>query len=455
MDFKNKKVLVIGAGISGRSAIEVLLPRGAEVSVCDKKDREELLHCIPENLASRIKIFDFYPEVRKGDFDLLVLSPGVKLDIPPVIQAINLKIPVIGEVELAYLIKSPQTEIYAITGTNGKTTTTTLLHEILTAAGKPSIAGGNIGVALTSLVGKKPTGIISAEISSFQLETINTFRPHICGLLNITPDHMDRHKTMENYIETKAKIFSNQKAEDFAVFNYEDLTVRELSSQCPGQVIFFSTERELESGAFIKDQTIKIRLDNQEQSICRLDETLLRGKHNQENILCAVAMASAAKIEPEYIAATLKAFAGVRHRMEEVMTVGGVLYINDSKGTNPESSIKAIECFDNPIVLIAGGRNKGSKFDFLAKSVKSRVKDLILLGEAKDEIKTSVMTAGFKNIHEVEDLPEAVVKASKLAEKGDVVLLSPACASWDMFDNYEQRGDMFCDIVHTLIDIEK
>lgn len=296
MDFKNKKILVIGAGISGRSAIEVLLPRGAEVSACDKKDRKELLRCIPEDLASRIKLFDFYPEVKKGDFDLLVVSPGIKLDTPPVIQAANLKIPVIGEIELAYLIKSAQTDIYAITGTNGKTTTTTLLNEILTAAGKPSTAGGNIGVALTSLVEKKPTGIITAEISSFQLETINTFRPHICGLLNITPDHMDRHKTMENYIQTKARIFSNQKAEDFAVFNYEDQTVRELSSQCPGQVIFFSTERELETGAFIKDQTIKIRFNDLERSICRLDEVILRGKHNQENILCAVAMAAAANI---------------------------------------------------------------------------------------------------------------------------------------------------------------
>ncbi len=450
MDFRDKEILVVGAGISGIAAVEVLLLKGAKVSVCDKRNRDVIENNLPANLLDKIKIFESYPEINHGDFDLLVVSPGIKLEIAPIAQALAQDIPVIGEVELAYHIKSPAVEIYAITGTNGKTTTTTLLQEILTAAGKQSAAGGNIGVALTTLVNNMPAGIAVAEISSFQLETINAFRPHICGLLNITPDHVDRHKTIENYIKTKGKIFANQLDNDYAIFNYEDPIVKQLSEECPAKVIFFSTERELESGAFIKDNNVTVKFDNLERPICRLDEILLRGKHNQENILCAAAMATVAGIKPEYIAATLKNFTGVRHRMEEVSIIDGVLYINDSKGTNPESSIKAIESFNNPIVLIAGGRNKGSSFDHLAQVIKSGVKELILLGEAKDAIKSSVMTAGFTNIYEVEDLDSAIKTAFKLANNGDVVLLSPACASWDMFDNYEQRGDLFCDVVRSL-----
>lgn len=447
MEFRNKKILVVGLGISGRAAAEVLLLKGAVISLWDQKGRPDLLASIPAALRNKTEVLDSYTPMDPKPYDLLVVSPGVKAEAAPIAQALKLGIPVISEIELAYLIKSPQTEIYAVTGTNGKTTTTTLLHEILIAAGKDARAGGNIGVALSYLAGKMPSGIIAAEISSFQLEAIDTFRPHICGLLNLTPDHIDRHKTMENYIKAKAKIFRNQTPEDYAVLNYEDQVIRNMAHECPGKVIFFSVERELHEGVFIKNNAITVRQGGKEQLICRLDEILLRGKHNQENILCAVAIAAAAGIEPKYMAAALKKFAGVRHRLEEVMTVNGVLYINDSKGTNPESSIKAVDSFNCPIILIAGGRNKGSKFDSFAQTIGRKVKELIILGEAKDEIKTSVMTIGFKNIHEVEDLEKAVTKASQLANKGDVVLLSPACASWDMFDNYEQRGDLFCDAV--------
>lgn len=454
LDFKTKKVLVVGAGISGIAAIKVLLSRGAEITVCDKKERNKILESLPPGSVDNVAIYSNSSDIDLHGYDLLIVSPGIKPETEPIAQALARNIPVISEVELAYLIKSPAVEIYAVTGTNGKTTTTTLMQEILTAAGKTSAAGGNIGVALTTVVDEMKTGIAVAEISSFQLEAIKTFRPHICGLLNITPDHIDRHKSMQNYIKIKSRIFENQQAEDYAVFNYEDPALRKISEECPAQKVFFSTERELESGAFIKNNTVTVRMHTQEITICRLDEILLRGKHNQENVLCATAMAAVAGVEPEYIAAALKTFKGVRHRMEEVDVVGGVLYINDSKGTNPESSIKAIESFDVPIILIAGGRNKGSRFDLLAQAVRRSVKELILLGEAKEEIKSEVMTAGFANIHEVEDLTAAVKKAHQLAREGEVVLLSPACASWDMFDNYEQRGDLFCDTVH-LMKVEK
>jgi len=450
LDFTAKKVLVVGAGISGRAAIKVLLSRGADITVCDKKDRNEIVRILHTELADKVTVCSSWSDLDVNAFDLLIVSPGIKPDTEPISTALAAGIPVISEVELAYLIKKASTEIYAVTGTNGKTTTTTLLQEILAAAGKKSAACGNIGLALTTVIDGTDIDIAVAEISSFQLETIKTFRPHICGLLNITPDHIDRHKSMENYIKAKSRIFENQQPDDYVIFNYEDPVLLKISEQCIAKKIFFSTERELPSGVFIKENKIIIKLNGQEKVVCGLEEIKLRGKHNQENVLCAAAMAAAAGIEPRHIAAALKIFKGVRHRLEEVGVADGVLYINDSKGTNPESSIKAIESFNEPLILIAGGRNKGSRFDTFAQAIKKKVKGLILLGEAKEEIKSAVMTTGFTNIYEVEDLRAAIKKAHQLAREGEVVLLSPACASWDMFDNYEQRGDLFCKEVHSL-----
>ncbi len=452
MDFTAKKVLVVGAGISGRAAIKVLLSRGADITVCDKKDRNEIIKSLRPELVDKVTVSSSWSDIQVRNFELCIVSPGIKPEAEPIALALAAGIPVISEVELAYLIKKASTEIYAVTGTNGKTTTTTLLQEILAAAGKKSAAGGNIGLALTTVMEEQDIDIAVAEISSFQLEAIKTFRPHICGLLNITPDHIDRHKSMQNYIRTKSRIFENQQAEDYAIFNYEDPVLLKISEKCLAHKIFFSNERVLPSGVFIKDNKITVKIDEREKVICGLDEIQLRGKHNQENILCAAAMAAVAGIDTRHIAAALTTFKGVRHRMEEVGVVDGVLYINDSKGTNPESSIKAIESFEESLILIAGGRNKGSRFDTFAQAIKKKVRGLILLGEAKEEIKSAVMTTGFTNIYEVEDLPAAIKKAHQLAREGEVVLLSPACASWDMFDNYEQRGDLFCKEVHSLGD---
>ncbi len=452
MDFSGKRILVVGLARSGLSAINVLSKRGAVLSACDSKSAEKLEQKYLELKDLGVKLYTgSYPQVDSGDYDLLVVSPGVPLQIAPIRQAYEAGIPVIGEVELAFLLKAGGVEIYAITGTNGKTTTTALLQFIMETAGKKAYSGGNIGIPLTALLDQLEEGVIAVEMSSFQLDTSIDFRPHICGLLNITPDHLDRHGSMESYIAAKAKIFARQDSSDYAIFNYEDESLRKMAEFCPSQVIFFSSERILEEGAFVEDGTITVRLNSKRQPICPVAELLLRGRHNLENILCAVLMAYIGGAQTEAIRLALKTFKGVRHRMEEVAVHNGIIYINDSKATNPESVMRALESFSEPIILIAGGRNKGSQFNILAQYIKAKVKELILLGEAKQDLKAAVIDAGFENIHEVEGLEAAVAKSYELARKGDVVMLSPACASWDMFANYEQRGDLFCEAVRSKI----
>jgi len=452
MDWDGKRVLVTGIARSGIAAARLLVKRGAIVSICDRKSEEQLAEQLPELNGLGVKIYTgSYPRVSRESFDILVASPGIPIDIAPYMQAREAGIPVIGELELAYAVKSPGVEILAVTGTNGKTTTVSLLHAIMSEAGRNSAVGGNIGVPLSLVVDEMNEGVIAVEVSSFQMETIRDFRPHICGILNITPDHLDRHKNLENYTEVKSRIFKNQQAEDFAVLNFEDQTIREFSSACLAAVIFFSTERVLEPGISVHDGVICAADPGGIREICPVSDLLLRGKHNLENALCAIGMALAAGVEPAAIARTLRTFAGVRHRMEEAGTRNGVLYVNDSKATNPDSAIKALQSFTHGLLLIAGGRNKGSDFSVLAGHIRENVKTLVLLGEAKNEINQAVIQAGFSGpIMIVDDLREAVRVAATVALPGDVVLLSPACASWDQFDNYEQRGDLFCELVRQL-----
>jgi UDP-N-acetylmuramoylalanine--D-glutamate ligase len=451
LDFSGKRILVVGMARSGMAAIKALDKRGAQISACDEKEARTLVPVLDELEKQGIKYYaGRYPEVKRQVFDLLVVSPGVPLETAPIRQAREQGIPVIGEVELAYILKPKGVEFLAISGTNGKTTTTSLLHYILAQAGRNSLAGGNIGIPLTTLLDSISEGTIVVELSSFQLESSSSFRPYICGLLNITPDHLNRHKNMERYIEAKAKIFAQQKPGDYAVFNYEDSILREMARSCPAQTFFFSSERELMEGAFINNGVITIKRAGIIQEIARIDEVSLRGKHNLENILAATMMASLAGVSPEDIRQALASFPGVRHRMEELGLYDDVLYVNDSKATNPEAVMKALDSFNQPIILIAGGRNKGSSFSQLAGLIKQKVRELVLLGEAREEIKAAVIDAGFRNIHEVEDLQAAVIKARELARKGEVVLLSPACASWDMFASYEQRGDLFCEIINSI-----
>lgn len=451
MEFKGKRILVVGIARSGIAAAKSLARREAVLFACDRKTNDELGEILLELETLGVEAYTgSYPQVSKDRFDLLVASPGIPLDITPFIQARNTGVPVISELELAYLLKPDTVDLYAISGTNGKTTTVSLLQAILAADGRRTLAGGNIGVPLTNLVDSMTTGVIVVEASSFQLETTRHFQPRISALLNITPDHLDRHKSMEGYIKAKSRIFSNQKRDDYAVLNYEDQHIRTMAKDCPARIVYFSSQRVLGEGAFIKDGLIYFVLDNKVMPICSVQEVFLRGQHNLENILCAVAVAAIAGAKAESIRDTLKTFTGVRHRIEEVAVVKGVLYVNDSKATNPESAIKALESFNEPIVLIAGGRSKGSSFEEFARFIKEKVKGLVLVGEAREEIKKAVMDAGFQNIYEVNDFDTAVAMARQLAVAGDVVLLSPACASWDMFKSYEQRGDLFCELVQAM-----
>lgn len=455
MGFDNKRVLVVGLGKSGQAAALTLIRHNAVVEVCDA---QRLHHFDSEMIAGLqekgIKVTaGGYPEFCPLGYDLIVVSPGIALEEGPVRQAKRYGVPVIGEVELAYRIKSPEITMLAVTGTNGKTTTTALLEYILNNDGRQAVAGGNIGTPLTRLADEMQQGVIAVEISSFQLETIDTFRPEISGILNITPDHLDRHKTMPAYSAIKARILENQCGDDHAWFNHDDKAVRKMAESCSAKIWFFSRQEPVEQGVFIADGIILIADRGANYPVCRQDEVLLPGNHNLENVLCATGIAYCAGVSPQVIATALRTFKGVRHRMEEVAQIDGILYVNDSKATNPESVIKALDAYQKPLILIAGGRNKGSRFEQLANRIKSRVKALILLGEAKDEIRRAVMDADFRNIYEVDNLADAVSQARQLAQSGDVVLLSPACASWDMFQNYEQRGDIFCDLIkETAID---
>ena len=448
MFYLGKRILLIGLARSGMAAAIALHKRGAILTAYDGKEPKKIEPEIKQLEEMGVTVFaGVYPIITRQSLDIIVVSPGVPLDIVPLQEAFRLGIPVIGELELAYRLKSDGVEMYAVTGTNGKTTTTALLYDILTKDGRQAAAGGNIGVALCSLVDGMEAGVIAVEVSSFQLQTVEHFRPHICTVLNITPDHLDRHKTMDEYVKTKSNIFRQQTSDDYLILNYEDERVREFSCLTRSKVVYFSAERTLTEGVFVDNNSIYIAWNGETELLVSLQDILLRGKHNLENILGAVAMAHMAGVSGVVIGRSLSTFKGVRHRLEEVALHKGVLYINDSKGTNPDSTIKALESFDQPIVLIAGGRAKGGDYSMVARLIASKVKELVLVGEAKELLKSAVMDYSFRNIHEVEDFDSAVYKASELANPGDVVLLSPACASWDMFPSYEHRGDLFCELV--------
>lgn len=449
MDFTDKKVLVVGLAISGTAAMDLLLNRGAEVHAYDSKNPDEIRVRLDGLVKRGAKIFgsELWPDVTGENYDFAVISPGVPLDSPIIEKIVQNGTKIIGELELAYLAKKSNVEIYAVTGTNGKTTTTALLEHIFKRAGRNAVAGGNIGVALSHLVQVFEDGVIVTETSSFQLDTTDKFHAHIAGIINITPDHLDRHKSMINYIRAKAQIFVNQDPSDYLVLNFEDKVVREMANYTRSNPVFFSTERVLNKGIYVRDGIITFVYEGQNLEICAVQELSLRGKHNLENVLCAVGISCLAGLEPELIKQALQDFPGVKHRMEEITLSDGILYINDSKGTNPESTMRALDAFEQPIILIAGGRDKGSDFGRLSKIISVRVKALVLLGEAREKIKNAVQEQGYKEIYEVSDLEQAVSTAYSLARTGDVVLLSPACASWDMFKSYEERGDLFRDLV--------
>lgn len=454
---KGRKVLVFGLARSGVGAANLLSALGADVTVTDRKTGEELGEYL-EKLSPVVRLkLGGHPETMNGT-DLVVVSPGVPLDIMELKEAREKGIPVVGELELAYAITAgrpgPSPAFLAVTGTNGKSTTTTLLDLMLRSSGFRTIIGGNIGTALTEellplLKGPGPfqaPDLIVVEVSSFQLEAIETFRPKGAVILNITPDHLDRYRSMEEYRDAKARIFLNQGSGDFLVLNADDPETRSLvPPQDAGRsVYFFSREREVE-GVFASGGTVKYRLGNRSGELIRPEEIRIRGVHNLENAMAASAMALLAGCDPYPIAGVLREFPGLEHRMEFVRELDGVQYINDSKGTNVGAVLKSLDGFPEPVILIAGGRDKAGDFRQLRPLVRDRVKRLILIGEASGKIKGALGDIVTTDL--ARDLNEAVEIARKSAVPGDVVLLSPACASFDMFRDFEDRGRRFKEIV--------
>jgi UDP-N-acetylmuramoylalanine--D-glutamate ligase len=448
MDVKGKRVLVVGLGKSGVASSMFLQARGAKVTVSDAKAEEQLRGEIPGLLDKGIVVeTGKHGERTFRDQDLIVVSPGVPNDVPQLQNARRLGIPVIGEIELSarYL----QGQIIAITGSNGKTTTTTLTGEVIAAGGRKALVGGNIGTpAITFVEQSSPETWVVLEISSFQLETIETFRPHIAAILNVTPDHLDRHGSMENYIAAKARIFENQSERDFAVLNADHATTASMGAGLKSQMYWFSRRKEVERGAFVRGGRIVFRDAKGERDIMAADEMTLKGLHNLENVLAAVAMGSLAGIEPAAIRQAVKDFKAVEHRLEYVTTIRGVQYFNDSKATNVDATIKALESFPGRIHLILGGKDKGSDYTVLNELLRERVKKVYTIGAAAEKIEGQI--AGVVEMVPAGTLDAAVKKAAETAEAGDIVLLAPACASFDQFQSYEQRGRAFKDTVHQL-----
>ena len=448
MELNNKRVLVVGLGKSGVASALFLRSRGAQVTVSDSKPQEQLSEEIPILLDHGIIIeTGGHGERTFHGQDLIVVSPGIPADSPPLVQARALGEPVIGEIELAaqFLPKS----IVAITGSNGKTTTTTLTGEIITAGGYPTRVGGNIGTPAISLVATaRPDSVVVLEVSSFQLETIQTFRPRVAVVLNVTPDHLDRHRTFETYVDAKGRIFENQQADDFAVLNADDPVCVGLAGRTRAQVFWFSRKKEVQQGASLRDGRILFRDSSGQQEIMVASEIPLKGAHNLENTLAAICAGALMKCAPERIRAAVRNFKAVEHRLEYVATIRGVEYYNDSKATNVDATIKALESFPANIHLILGGKDKGSDYTVLNDLLRQRVKRVYTIGAAADKIESQVREAA--EIVHAESLDSAVQRASASAQPGDIVLLAPACASFDQFRNYEHRGKVFKELVQRL-----
>ncbi len=446
LQLQDKKVIVIGGGVSGQAVCRFLLDKGAQVTLADSKSDAELA---PELLALAdqglsLLLNDSLPQA--VDWQLAVKSPGVPHTTPLMRLLHASGLPIIGDLELAYrFAKAP---FVAITGTNGKTTTTELVYKIFCDAGINTLVGGNIGRPLIGLVeGHK--GAIVVEVSSFQAEDCQYFAPKVGLFLNLAPDHLDRHGDMAGYLAAKEKIFQNQSQSDFAILNYDDEAVRQVGGRLHSKVIYFSRQNQLAEGVFCQNGQIVMALGEKKINLLPAEDIYIKGGHNLENALAAAAAAFVFGIEPPAIAASLRAFRGVEHRLESVAEIDGVLYINDSKGTNPDSTIKALLAYERPIILVAGGRNKGNDFSALMQTAKGRVVFFSFLGEAKEELAAAARAAGFGDQDFIlcDSFEEAFFKAQAQAKAGNIVMLSPACASWDMFKNFEVRGKVFKDLV--------
>jgi len=442
MNMNGKKVVVVGLGKSGLAAYELLQKMGADICLYDgKEDLDVSMYEVPVYLGE-------FPEDVFEKLDCAVFSPGVPLSIPVATFLKEKNIPIIGEIELAFL--QEKGEVIGITGTNGKTTTTTLVGEIMKDYNEKTFVVGNIGNPYTKEVEKTSEDSVTvAEISSFQLETVAQFQPKVSAILNITPDHLNRHGTMECYTDMKFAIAKNQTKEGLCVLNYEDPIIRERAKGVTCPIAFFSSKQKIENGLY-QNENHDIVDSADGTVLMNMSESNIPGDHNCENIMAAILMTRAMGVPVDQIIKSVKNFKAVEHRVEFVTTINGVDYYNDSKGTNPDAAIKGIQSMSRPTVLIGGGYDKGGEFDEWIQSFDGKVKKLLLLGATKERIAETAKRNGFEQFEFVDSLEEAVTRAAELTESGDAVLLSPACASWDMFDSYEQRGTMFKDYVRRM-----
>jgi UDP-N-acetylmuramoylalanine--D-glutamate ligase len=445
-----KTVSVVGLAKSGVAAARLIRRLGGRVLASDSSPLEAL----PAEARGLERLgcalwAGGHPDAAFEGASLVVVSPGVPLDLPALVAMRARGVPIIGELELAWRVM--EADVIAITGTNGKTTTTTLTGELLRTQVRPVLVGGNIGTPLAEHALEFPgDGLVVAETSSFQLDTTDRFRPRVGAILNITPDHLDRHGTFERYVDAKARIFANQTPTDCAVLNADDPVTAGLGSRVRGRVIWFSRLTTLTHGVFIYDGWIVAKLNGSTERICPAAEITLRGQHNVENVLAATACALWTGMAPSAIRRGIAAFRGVAHRIERVHDDRGVVYYNDSKGTNVDSTIKALESFSEPVILIAGGKGKGQDFGPLAEAARGRVRRAILIGQDRAQIRAALEPAGIP-AEDAESMEDAVRRAREAARVGDVVLLSPACASFDMFRNFEHRGDVFKSVVRALL----
>lgn len=459
MDVKGKKVIVVGLARSGVGAANLLQRLGALVTVTDKKKPEELESYI-EELRPGIKYsFGVHAEEEFAAADLVVVSPGIPLSIGPLKAAAERGVRIIGELELAWqFFRDSKTAFLAITGTNGKSTTTSLLDAMLKKGGSSTLLGGNIGIALTSELDRTESqaclvpDFVVAEVSSFQLDTVDTFRPHGAAILNITPDHLDRYASMSDYIDSKCRIFLNQDEHDFIVLNADDPVTAEIEKRIERHLpsgrrpaVFYFSRNKAVSGAYFKNEVIHFSLSGLSSFALHPSGFKIEGVHNIENAMAASVMALLSGCDPGAVAQALAEFPGLEHRLEFVREVDGVRFINDSKGTNVGAVVKSLESFDEPVILIAGGRDKDGDFSVLKPLVRDKVKALILIGEAGEKIKKAIGDS--TRIIMEDSLRNAVSRAREIASPGDAVLLSPACASFDMFRDFEHRGRQFKAIV--------
>lgn len=454
MELQGKKVLIIGSGISGIGAAKLLYSKKAVPVIYDENKNltvEAVRSRLPEGMEAEIIIGSLTKELLR-ELALVVPSPGVPVDTELVAGFRREGIPVWGEIELGY--RYGKGRLIAITGTNGKTTTTSLVGQIMEEYYHEVFVVGNIGNPYTeAVVHTTEKSVTVAEISSFQLETTESFRPQVSAILNITPDHLNRHHTMENYAAVKERIAAKQTAQEVCVLNYEDTYTRDFGNRCPARVIYFSSKRKLDRGLYLDGETICMADENGERRLMNIHDMNLVGMCNVENVMAAIAISLSMEVPLENILATIRRFKAVEHRIEFVAAKSGVDYYNDSKGTNPDAAIQGIKAMTKPTVLIGGGYDKQSEYDEWIEAFDNKVKCLVLIGQTADKIEACARKHGVDNIVRADSFEEALSICTKTAVPGDAVLLSPACASWGMFPNYEVRGNIFKDYVNGLEDI--